>query len=78
MPEGMDYDGAFDDIFKQYASSCELERVKTTNMGSLFRLYYSITLKDPKKEREMIDALRVRNGNLEIVCGIVDNSKPEL
>ncbi len=78
VPEGMDYDGAFDDIFKQYASSCELERVKTTNMGSLFRLYYSITLKDPKKEREMIDALRVRNGNLEIVCGIVDNSKPEL
>ena len=78
VPEGLDYDGAFDDILKKYTSSCELIRVKTTNMGSLFRLYYSVTLKDAKKEREMIDELRVRNGNLEIVCGIVDNSKPEL
>ena len=47
-------------------------------MGSLFRLYYKIDLKSLKKEKEMIDKIRTRNGNLEIVCGAVDNSKPEL
>ena len=78
VPESLDYTGAFDDIFKKYTSSCELEKVKTTNMGSLYRLYYKINMKDPKKEKEMIDAIRIRNGNLEIVCGIVDTSKPEL
>lgn len=78
VPESLDYTGAFDDVFKKYTSSCELEKVKTTNMGSLFRLYYRITLKNTKKEKEMIDALRIRNGNLEIVCGLTDNSKPEI
>ena len=78
VPESLDYTGAFDEIFRKYTSSCELEKVKTTNMGSLYRLYYRIDLKDPKREKEMIDAIRVRNGNLEIVCGIVDTSKPEL
>ena len=47
-------------------------------MGSLFRLYYRVSLKDPKKEKEMIDEIRVRNGNLEIVSGVIDTSKPEL
>ena len=78
VPESLDYTGAFNDILKKYTSSFELEKVKTTNMGSLYKLYYKINMKDPKKEKEMIDAIRVRNGNLEIVCGIVDTSKPEL
>lgn len=78
VPESLDYTGAFDDIFRKYTTSCELEKVKTTNMGSLYKLFYKIDLKDPRKEKEMIDAIRVRNGNLEIVCGIVDTSKPEL
>lgn len=78
VPESLDYTGAFDDIFRKYTSSCELEKVKTTNMGSLYKLFYKIDLKDPRREKEMIDAIRVRNGNLEIVCGIVDTSKPEL
>ena len=78
VPESLDYTGAFDDIFKKYTRSCELEKVKTTNMGSLYKLYYKVDLKDPKKEKAMLDAIRVRNGNLEIVCGIVDTSKPEL
>ena len=62
----------------KYTSAHELAKVKTTNMGSLYKLYYNITLFDAKKEKEMIDAIRVRNGNLEIVCGLADNSKPEL
>lgn len=78
VPESLDYNGAFDDIFKKYTLSYELEKVKTTNMGSLFRLYYKIDLKNPKREKELIDEIRVRNGNLEIVCGIVDTSDPEL
>jgi hypothetical protein len=66
IPEDLDYTSVFDDIFETYTSECELAQVKTTNMGSLFRLTYDLTLKDPDKEKEMIDKLRVRNGNLEI------------
>ena len=78
VPESLDYTDTFNDIFRRYLSSCELEKVKTTNMGSLYKLYYRVSLRDPKKEKEMIDAIRVRNGNLEIVCGMIDTSKAEL
>lgn len=66
IPEDLDYTGVFDEILKNYTSSFQLIQVKTTNMGSLFRLTYNLTLKDPAKEKEMIDKLRCRNGNLEI------------
>lgn len=66
IPEDLDYTGVFDDIFVEYLSSCELVDVKTTNMGSMFRLTYAAVLKDITKEKEMIDRLRCRNGNLEI------------
>ncbi len=66
IPEDLDYTGVFDDIFSQFTSSCALVGVKTTNMGSLFKLTYDITLKSPMIEKELIDALRCRNGNLEI------------
>jgi len=66
IPEDLDYSQIFDDIFAQYTKDHSLVRVKTTNMGSMFRLTYQITLKDPAKEKEMIDQLRCRNGNLEI------------
>ena len=66
IPEDLDYCGVFDDIFAQYTASCELIRVKTTNMGSMFKLTYEITLIDPSYEKQMIDKLRCRNGNLEI------------
>lgn len=66
IPEDLDYSEIFDDIFSDYADSVELTHVKTTNMGSMFRLTYDISLRDPRKEKEMIDQLRCRNGNLEI------------
>ncbi len=66
IPEDLDYSEVFEDILKEYTSACELVRVKTTNMGSMFRLTYDITLRDAAKEKEMIDKLRCRNGNLEI------------
>ncbi len=67
IPEDLDYTQVFDDLLREYSSSYELEQIRTTNMGSLFRLTYHITMKDPAKEKELIDKLRCRNGNLEIM-----------
>ena len=66
IPQDLDYSGVFDEIFSTYTKTYELTNVKTTNMGSLFRLTYDIVLKDATKEKEFIDKLRCRNGNLEI------------
>lgn len=73
IPEDLDYTGVFDDIFDQYTTAYELVKVKTTNMGSMFRLTYNMTLKDEAKEKEMIDKLRLRNGNLEITVSKQEN-----
>lgn len=66
MPEDLNYTQVFDDIFKKYTKNAELVNVKTTNMGSLFKLRYEIDLIDAKAEKIFIDELRCRNGNLEI------------
>lgn len=66
IPEDLDYTNVFDELLKEYTENAEVITVKTTNMGSLFKLTYHITLKDLTKEKEFIDALRCRNGNLEI------------
>jgi uncharacterized membrane protein YhiD involved in acid resistance len=72
IPEGLDYTGIFDDLFSKYTRKNELVQVKTSNMGSLYRLNYSI------QEKTLIDELRCRNGNLEIVCGKVNYGSEEL
>ncbi len=66
IPEDLDYNDVFDPILREYTDEYEITQVKTTNMGSLFRLTYDLTMKDTSKEKEMIDKLRCRNGNLEI------------
>lgn len=66
IPEDLNYGDAFDDLFEKYTTTWEIVSVKTTNMGSMFKLNYNITLKDISLEKEFIDALRCRNGNLEI------------
>ncbi len=66
IPEDLDYTNVFKEIFSEYTSDFEVIQVKTTNMGSLFRITYNITLKNAGKEKEFIDKLRCRNGNLEI------------
>lgn len=66
IPEDLNYGDVFSDIFKKYTTTCEMQIVKTTNMGSLFKLQYNLTLKDESREKEFIDELRCRNGNLEI------------
>lgn len=78
IPEDLDYTEVFDDIFAQYTSSVSMERVKTTNLGSMYELYYRIRLKDPAREKEMIDQIRCRNGNLTIVCGRCQTVREEL
>ncbi len=66
IPESLEYNGAFDEIFDRYLRSVESVGVKTTGMGSMFRLSYRITMKNPGDEKALIDALRTKNGNLEI------------
>lgn len=78
IPEDLDYTGVFETVFPEYASSFELVQVKTTNMGSLFRLTYQLTLHDTKKEKELIDQLRLRNGNLEITVSKQETTVYEL
>ena len=68
IPENLDYDGLFDDLLKAHTKSYSLERVRTSNMGTLYELQYHVTLKSPQASKEFIDALRCRNGNLDIVC----------
>lgn len=66
IPETLEYSEVFDDTFAEYLKSNELVEVKTTAMGSMFRLSYRVELKDLKQEKEFIDELRIKNGNLEI------------
>ncbi|HIS61442.1 MAG TPA: DUF4956 domain-containing protein [Candidatus Scybalomonas excrementigallinarum] len=66
IPENLDYSDVFEPLLAAYTSSYELVQVKTTNMGSLFRLTYNLTLQKEHTEKELMDKLRCRNGNLEI------------
>lgn len=78
IPEELNYSEAFTDIFAEYTDSAELQLVKTTNMGSLYRLSYQLRLKNARGEKEMLDALRCRNGNLEISISMQENGNGEL
>ena len=69
IPENLDYDGLFDDLFACYTRSHEIIRVKTSNMGTLYELEYRIVLPGGAVPKEFLDALRCRNGNLNIICG---------
>lgn len=69
IPEDMEYDGLFDDIFEKYTSRHELVRIKTTNMGTLYELSYDIWLRNTDCTKQFIDDIRCRNGNLNIICG---------
>ena len=68
VPETLDFEGIFDDIFTRYTVSSELLDVKTTGMGSLYKLTYNISMRSSASTKAMIDEMRERNGNLEISC----------
>ncbi len=78
IPENLDYEGLFDEIFDKYTSKCDLIRVKSTNMGSLFELHYVLSEKKGISEKAFIDELRCRNGNLNISLGRAVTQKDEL
>ncbi len=68
IPENLDYTSVFDDIFSKYTKKAELINVKTTNMGSMFELKYMIDVKADINEKQMIDEIRCKNGNLTVIC----------
>lgn len=78
IPEDLDYPDLFTDIFEEYAHNSRLESVRTTTMGSLYELRYVLLLKDQSQEKALIDAIRIRNGNLPIVLGKVATNRDEL
>ena len=78
IPEDLDYAGVFDPVLEQYATGYTLTQVKTTNMGSLYRLTYDLVLKEAGCEKELIDKLRCRNGNLEITVSRQETNVYEL
>ncbi len=78
VPEDLDYTGVFDDLLKKYTVQAELVGVKTTNLGSLNKLTYRLTLKKAGVEKAFLDELRCRNGNLEISLSIQTHDEKEL
>ena len=78
IPEDLDYDGIFDDLFQEYTTHAALERVKTTNMGTMYELTYRIEMRTMAQQKELMDKLRCRNGNLTIMMGLVQRAKNEL
>ncbi len=73
MPENLNYVSAFDDVFETYTTKAELISAKSTNMGSIFKLTYEIELMNKEVEKQFLDELRCRNGNLDIIL-----TRPEL
>lgn len=73
IPENLDYEGLFDDIFREFTSKNEIITVKTVQMGSVYELRYHVSLKNDKSEKAFIDAIRARNGNLPVACGRAKN-----
>jgi hypothetical protein len=78
IPEDLDYPAVFKNLLAEYTGLANLERVRTVSFGSLYELRYTIRLKDPEKEKELIDKLRERNSNLEISCGPTTSNREEL
>lgn len=74
IPENLNYMAVFDDIFDKYLSENVLRKVKTTNMGTMFELTYECRMKDESEQKQFIDELRVRNGNLNITMGMMPDS----
>ena len=78
IPESLNYDEAFNEVLGKYTSSYEIDSIKTLTLGSLFRIDYQIRMKDIRQMKQMIDELRTRNGNLEIMCGRPATNREEL
>ena len=78
IPEDLDYTTVFDEVLRVYAEKYELVKVKSVNMGSMFRVSYLVTMKNPADEKKMLDEIRTRNGNLEVMLERTDFETVEL
>lgn len=78
IPENLDYTGVFDPVLQRYTTAYTLTQVRTSNMGSLFKLTYEVTLRDPAQEKAMLNELRCRNGNLELALSYQDTAAMSL
>lgn len=78
IPEDLDYMTCFKDIFAEYLTSARLIMSKTVSMGTLYELRYEIILKNAEKEKEFLDKIRVRNGNLTVACSILTDNHEEM
>lgn len=78
LPENIDFTHLFEDLLNQYTSSYQLDKIRTTNMGSMFELTYDVILKKDKNEKELIDEIRCRNGNLTVSLAKPENLQEEL
>lgn len=78
VPENLNFQGAFDDLFEQYTKTCKLTKVRTTNLGSLYELTYFVIMKKDADEKKFIDDIRCRNGNLNISLCTVETPKEML
>ncbi len=72
IPENLDFEEVFDSIFKTYTESAELTKIRTTNMGSMYKLKYEVVLKNDADKKKFMDEIRVRNGNLEVMLGKIE------
>ena len=78
IPENLDYNEVFNDIFEKYTNNAELVKVKTTNMGSMYELSYTVKMKEVQKEKDFMDEIRCRNGNLLVMVQRQELSEVEL
>ncbi len=78
MPENLDYDEALKEVFEKYTSKAELVKVKTMELGSLYQLTYTVRLKSGVREKDIIDEIRIRNGNLTVNCFKADLEREKL
>ena len=74
IPEDLNFEGAFDDILEKYTKKYSLDKIRTTDLGSLMELSYHVTMAPNQPEREFINELRCRNGNLNIILSVTHNA----
>ena len=77
IPENLDYSDIFDDLFERYTKEHRQIAVRTTNMGSMYEINYRVKLKNEREEKQFLDDIRMRNGNLTVICGRCDMNEAE-
>ena len=78
LPEDYDYVGLFDDVFQKYGVTASIDKIKTTNMGSLIDVTYRVCLPGETMTKEMLDEIRTRNGNLSVMVANYEAEREKL